>query len=537
MDVSYASMHLLQRLDLSANRITRLSGDHLDAIRALPLRSLSLAGCSLDELHEDALANLINLTSLTLADNPIPVNQLSQALSGLGPDNHLISLNLNGVALINASAGMFEALVRLEALSMSQCSLSHIEEGIFDVLTDLRAVHLQSNNLHAVDNINSLLQLHHLDLSNNFISELNISYLYNLEVVDLSNNTFQSLPSNFITNTTNLRILNLRHNDITRISYDTFSGVSVLHLDLSYNRLTTLDSAGSYSCTTLDVSHNLINDVKPAALKDVSTSLRHLDLSHNNITYFNTTQTFPNMHELQRLDLSYNKLGSNLFWRKSSPEQHQVYDSQLLFNGLGSLLILDLSANNISFLSAQSMHSFRHLTALYLRHNPIVDVRGLRLDKLTALLQLDLSDNHISTLDAHGLLALDYLQAVDLAYNPFYCDCGAMPLIHWLNRTRVSVLGISDHLQYRCAEPDGTSGRYLLSYQADEEQCLVSVHDVRWDLTLFAITVASVLLATALSTLFIYCSRLCQCVKALHYRWQVRYREVSAVEFHQDQKV
>ena len=537
MDISYASMNKLHRLDLSSNRIKRLTAAHFYAIRTLPLRSLSLAGCSLDDVHEETFNNFINLTSLTLADNPIPVIQLTVALSGLGPDTRLISLNLNGIALMNASVCMFESLGRLEALSMAQCSLASIDSEIFDILIDLRTLHLENNNLHSI-NINNLMELHHLDLSNNFISTLNISNLYNLETIDLSNNTLQKLPPYFMVNATYVRILKLRHNYISEIDRLTFLGVQIVHLDLSYNRLITIDSFGSYSCTTLDISHNHISVVQPAALIPVSTSIRNLDLSHNNITYFNTTEIYPNMITLKRLDISYNKLGSNVSWHRTLLENNESQNdvSQLLFNGLRNLLILDLSANNISHLGAKTMHTFRHLTTLYLRHNSIVDILALRLDTLTTLLQLDLSANHISTLDAHALLALDYLQAVDLAYNPFCCDCGVIPLIRWLNRTRVSVLGVSDHLQYRCKEPPKASGKYLLTYRTDEVQCIAKVHDIRWDLTLFAIAVAAVLIATALSTLIIYCGRLWQCIKALNYRWQVRYREVSAVEFHQDQK-
>ena len=537
MDISYASMIRLQRLDLSANRIRRLTADHLDSIRSLPLRSLAMSGCSLAEISSDAFTNLINLTSLTLADNPISAGQLNGALAGLGPDNHLISLNLNAIPLINVSANMFESLLRLESLSMSACFIRVFDEGIFNLLADLRVVHLQDNNLASIQNLNSAVYLHHIDLSNNSLTTVNVSGLNHLEQLDLSNNYISTIPRHFITNATNLRMLSLQHNLISQISPNAFSYVNILHLDLSYNRLVIFDSWGSFSCDTVDISHNTVTVVTPAAFRAVSVSLRHLNLSYNNISFFNESHSFPNMGQLRRLDLSYNKLGNSRD-DISSRQGSDIMDASMLCSGLNSLQILDLSANNISFLDASTTHAVKHLTALYLRHNSIVDVLALRLDKLPSLLQLDLSANRISALDAHALLALDYLQAVDLAYNPFVCNCALVPFQRWLNRTRVTVLGFADRIQYRCTDPSSKEIDISLTlYRPRPESCVPRLHDVRWDLTLFAITVASVLVATALSTLCVYCSRICQCMKALHYRWQVRYREVSAVEFHQDQKV
>jgi len=86
LDESFAAMLSLRYLDLSRNRIHYVASDDFSAVAGtgVPLEILSLVECGLVQIDENAMADLVNLTSLGLANNPLQQDTMTAALGRIG---------------------------------------------------------------------------------------------------------------------------------------------------------------------------------------------------------------------------------------------------------------------------------------------------------------------------------------------------------------------------------------------------------------------------------------------------------------------
>ena len=518
LDPSYSSLPVFRHLDLSGNRLRTLGVFHLDALRGGPMQWLGMSGCGLLHIAQNALGGLANLTALSLAYNSLMPGTLAAALQGLGNTSHLLQLDLANMPLRELSYNMVGHLTALEVLDMSNCSLESVQEGSLAGLSHLHTLHLHSNRISFLNDTAYMMSLRRLNLSHNLLSQISLHRGVALEWLDLSHNQLRGLPSHWLSQCDSLRLIDLSHNHLASIHTHAFHRVTLHTLKLDYNQLTVLHSFGMMKLRALHLSHNLLAVIARNTFDQFSDTLEELDVSYN---FF---QSLPNNHfadfvTLLRLSLSHNQLGRWL----------SLHPNCSFFSSLGHVQVLNLAHNNISTLPRSLCSRLSHLTSLYLGSNRVHNMADLCLSQLISLAKLDLSSNMLTAVDPSPLWSLTYLETVDLRANPFHCSCDLSSFLHWLNVTHVNIAGLAEGLGYVCHTPTALAGLPILHYTPPPASCRPH-HTINQDLTLFGITVAAVVGLTILVTLVAYYCNVCQVLKSLHYRWQIRYRSVSGIE-------
>jgi len=259
LDESYAFMMSLRYLDLSRNRIHYLASDDFDEVAGtgVPLEILSLVECGLVQIDEDALADLVNLTSLGMANNPLQQDTMTAALGRIGrrrpgnwsydgqkphvadveeynsracpiSDSQLIRLDISEVILSNLTVDAVGGFSRLVVLDASYCELKHVDPHLFDCLSELETLHLEGGRLERLDNLHALRRLRRLHLQENRLTTaVDLHGIDGLESIDLSRNRIESIPSHWLSGTRGLQVVNLSHNLITAIEPEAFHEVDL----------------------------------------------------------------------------------------------------------------------------------------------------------------------------------------------------------------------------------------------------------------------------------------------------------------------
>ena len=273
---SFCNLLTLNRLDLSANRLSDLS-------KLVP-----------------TLQKLSSLQSLQLNDNNITAIPSPNAFGYL-PTLFVLDLSGNGIDYISPSA--FNGLLQLNSLNLSRNHLGSLEEKVFQGLTSLRTLDISFSGLLKIENrtytcLEDLLSLENLHLQGNNISQLTSRSLpsspwtpFNIRYLDLSFNYLDSVKT--ATGFETIRELNLSHNRIRTLNVNVFGNMTALtSLDLSHNRLTNVPSG----------SFRLLNSTQVVILE-------RLNLSSNKIRDVSGTELV-NLPFLKNVDLRFNSIGN-----------------------------------------------------------------------------------------------------------------------------------------------------------------------------------------------------------------------------------
>lgn len=244
----------------------------------------------------------------------------------------------------------------------------------------------------------SLPNLTYLDLSYNKIDlayDNAFKELKKLQVLDLSHNAhyFKAYGIthnlNFIKNLPVLRVLNMSHNSINTLTTKQMHSKSLAELQFTYNSLGILwkERDGSYktlftnltNLTILDISHNFISKIPYNVYEYLPRNLTKICISHNSLTDFSWGK-LKIFHQLQILDLSFNSL-SHVTGINSSNTQ--------------SLTFLDLSHNHISQLENGFLKGPLSLRTLSLSYNKltIINQSSFQLGSENKILTLHLDKN------------------------------------------------------------------------------------------------------------------------------------------------
>ena len=520
LDESYSDMLSLQHLDLSKNHIYKIDASDFASIRGIPLEILLLSDCGIVMIDPLALQGMDNLTFLSFSRSPIQMSTLEQVFANIGNASKMARLELSEMQLPNVTSAMLGMFHHLLIIEMKNSEVEHFDPAIFDHLTNIETLHLEHNQIRRLDNIAASKKLRRLHLQRNHLRGLELVNLPDLEYVDLSQNNITDLPTDWLRASDTLNILNVSHNRIRSIQVDTFNKVTLHTLDLSYNRLVSIHRYGLVKLRNLDLSHNQLNYITDNAFDDLDKTIEELDLSYNNFTRF-PSHTFHDFISLQRLYLRHNQLGEA--FRRGTQGN--------LFHSLGHLQVLDLSYNGITVLPHQQFQYLHHLTTLFLTGNKIMDLADLSLPDMSSLAKLVVSNNMLPSVETHALSKLEYLEVADLSNNPYQCTCNLMPFLHWLNTTLVTVLNIKNYNKYTCNFPPNKSGWYIREYHPSQMECVQPDNAMSQNFVIFAVISGSVAALVAIMALIFYYGQVCHRIKSLHYRWQIRYREVSGVEF------
>ncbi|CAG7734580.1 unnamed protein product [Allacma fusca] len=389
----------LRVLDLSQNQ---LQGSWISSgvfSKLYRLLHLNLSHNQFTHFGPTTFTDLFTLQSLDLSYNLIStlVDSPFQSLTTL------LSLNLAHNRLTTIGPLTFKGLLSLQKLSLDYNDISSVDSISFGNSSEISDLSIVRNQLEKIPaGISKLRKLRTLDLGENRIDLLEDSSLMGLEQLyglRLAGNLIPEIQKGFCSHTPKLRALNLASNLIQKIFAPSFGACpelrvlrldsnklevfepalqlelpNLLWLNVSGNGLRWLDYASlPRQLEWLDVSRNLLGNLKDDFRRSTLPRLRVLDLSFNNLTELDPLSV--------PMGLEVIKAGFNRIQKVAGDT----------FGGVGRLRRVELQGNQLSKLD---------LKALRL---PIIAPENLNKSPLVELF---------------------------LAGNPFLCDCD----MEWLTR-------------------------------------------------------------------------------------------------------
>lgn len=346
----------------------KLRKSSLDALQTTHLQILKIAQSGIKEIQDGAFSHLSELKHLDLSHNSI--SQLEpRSFEGI---EGLVTLNLSQNHISDLGLALTK-LVNLEKLDISLNSLKGIPEGTFTNLSALTYLNLDGTpvrKLHARSfcGLSTLEELSMSDCSINHIDDEVFSCLPQLVTLNLGHNNLQNLPPAVaLSGHKFLHFVSFDHNEISNLKSKGLKGLNLHKLDLSYNRIQELgpETFSEASLTHVDLSHNLLLTISPITFTPISLQLSILSLAENPLRNLPASM-FSSLGALTVLNLTACQL--------SSLPRDAVA-------GLVSLKQFDLSHNNIHSLSEDTLNLLDNVEELVLSGNPWVcdcSIRALR---------------------------------------------------------------------------------------------------------------------------------------------------------------
>ncbi|XP_057677755.1 transforming growth factor beta activator LRRC32 [Corythoichthys intestinalis] len=455
----------VQALDLSHNQLQNLSrntlADHTNLSR------LDLHSNKIHFIQPGLFEAMNDLKVLDLSGNRLDV--FAQAKIQIGTLSAVESLDLSGNGLYTGMSDFFLSdSPSLEELSLSSNSITKIAQNTFRGALSLRRISLHNNVILEIEDgaFDSLVGLSELDLSMNSIACITDFNLSRLRVLNLSRNSLELFQSPSSDEPYRLTFLDLSENKLLYFPLLPVNNV-ILHLDLSRNRLQSVDASDSAETKMpmtalkhlrhLDLSYNQLTGLPQSFFRTMS-ALEVLNVSNNCVTSFSVTEKdllltakIVNLsyNSLQRLSLREGTLLAleELFLQGNalSTLAHQTFQRLprlnflrleennlrvcasetkpdenppgcVLFSSVPKLKILYLSENNLKSLPCRAFAD-TPLSLLDLSVNPGIEMHQDSLAGLEhSLVQLLLRENNISRLNA-DMSSLRSLKLVDLSTN------------------------------------------------------------------------------------------------------------------------
>lgn len=476
---SLNSLPALEILDLSDNLLTEFPKKCLYEIKNLKI--LNLAHNKFRNLHQitDILFPHHILDQLNLNANPIEV-----CFSGVRiPLTRQLFFADSNIHFINATSIIFTAseqcfvdvncrilemseqhwttLRTLDVSSQLQLSVHSSALKVFTNLTMLNLNQARLPDLFASWLMNSA-QVSYLNLSHALILNMEENWRYCSEYLQWLDISYMNLKELYINGSCNLRYLKATDNALHKVVIAT---TSLQSLFLDRNNLTSwitlppgiaLSQLQTFSISSnkiaflpdgsvthypqlqhLDLSKNLISNLSSRSFPSVGMQIRSLNISHNRLKSF----VHPVLPSLILLDLSYNELTDlDPHLLKGLPMLQYFYltHNRRIFSRCNSfcwlssldqlfnLIDLDLSSCRLDFVP--NLSQFPALRRLDLSRNNIYLLDASLLPK--NLISLDASNNHIHSIANFTTMRLKNLKDLNLAKNPLNCECKLSELIY-----------------------------------------------------------------------------------------------------------
>ncbi|XP_060906893.1 trophoblast glycoprotein-like [Labrus mixtus] len=238
---------------------------------------------------------------------------------------------------------------------------------------------------------------------------------------------------------------------------------------VSTDLLTVPEKIPGYSRNVI-IKGNNIHQIGPNAFTELE-NVTNIILSNNRITEM-ASHSFSALLYLRFLDLSGNTLAlihpealsipgsplQELNLSRSLQNYTALTDltTALRWGGLGGLLHLDLSGNNLALLPPGMFSHLPNLQQLLLANNSLVAVYSGTFSGMNHLQVLDLTHNDFRTFRDDALQEVEKLGNIRilLGDNPYTCSCEIREFVSWLNESRAQV----DVEAVRCTSPSKLSG-------------------------------------------------------------------------------
>ncbi|XP_069731703.1 leucine-rich repeats and immunoglobulin-like domains protein 2 [Phaenicophaeus curvirostris] len=299
-------------------------------------------------------------------------------------------------------------------------------------ITLLSLVHNTIPEINA-EQLQVYLSLENLDLSSNLISEIKASSFprMQLKYLNLSNNRITTLEAGCLDNlSSSLMVVKLNRNRISVIPPKIFKLPHVQFLELKRNRIKTVESLtfqGLESLKSLKMQRNGISRLMDGAFFGLG-NIEELELEHNNLTEVNKGWLY-GLRTLQQLYVSQNAISriSPDAWEfcQRLSELDLSYNQltrlkESAFVGLGLLEKLNLGDNRISHIADGVFRGLTNLRMLDLRNNEIswaIEDANEAFVGLSRLNKLILQGNQIKSITKKAFSGLEGLEHLDLSNN------------------------------------------------------------------------------------------------------------------------
>ncbi|XP_015126980.1 chaoptin [Diachasma alloeum] len=353
---TFYTFRQLRYINLESNRLHYLPDKIFQADRHQELRDVKFGYNFLEAIPEGTFQNLTELRSLDLTGNRI----------------HYLS------------SGTIDNCPKLVTVSLAYNRISGMHKSALHGLSSLRFLHLEFNDLTALD-LDAIVESggleFSLNVSYNSISVINYEYgLANLTSLDLACNNITQLAGDIYDGLPNLRSLDLRGNYLTAVHPGTFALLHLETLNLRDNRLETLRKQafhGAPSLQILDLSGNILSQLSTGQFRNLK-NLRILNLSNNRIR--SLPRDIFEGTRVESLDLSGNRIN--------------IIPSQAFLEIGYTLRDLNLGENFVEHLDATTFPTSQ-LNSLNLASNRLTILPDNSFVSLSKLLSLNLSANHL----------------------------------------------------------------------------------------------------------------------------------------------
>ncbi|XP_063555218.1 leucine-rich repeats and immunoglobulin-like domains protein 2 isoform X3 [Gorilla gorilla gorilla] len=354
-----------------------------------------------------------------------------RALSGLlPPDTAILDLSHNRLSNWNIS---------LESQTLQEVKMNYNE------LTEIPYFGEPTSNITLLSLVHNIIPeinaqalqfypaLESLDLSSNIISEIKTSSFprMQLKYLNLSNNRITTLEAGCFDNlSSSLLVVKLNRNRISMIPPKIFKLPHLQFLELKRNRIKIVEGLtfqGLDSLRSLKMQRNGISKLKDGAFFGLN-NMEELELEHNNLTRVNKGWLY-GLRMLQQLYVSQNAI------ERISPDAwefcQRLSELDLSYNqltrldesafvGLSLLERLNLGDNRVTHIADGVFRFLSNLQTLDLRNNEIswaIEDASEAFAGLTSLTKLILQGNQIKSITKKAFIGLESLEHLDLNNN------------------------------------------------------------------------------------------------------------------------
>ncbi|XP_068134771.1 toll-like receptor 3 [Hyperolius riggenbachi] len=273
-----------------------------------------------------------------------------------------------------------------------------------------------------------------LDLSHNRLKKLpaaNLSRYDQLEHLDVGYNTLHIIEPVLCEKLPALKILNLQHNEFTKIPEKTFVCANLLELYLNSNGIKEITGnpfKDLQSLQVLDMSHNKMASTVLGDTKQLP-NLTKLFFSHNLISALKTDDfAFLGNNSVQMLDLSNNlvrQINTGCFQPLKNlttlvmanmtlgPDLTEQLCTELAATEIEDLILVNTQLSKISSTTFKGL-AFKNVASLDISKNRISKIENGSFVHLQSLSFLNLEENDVSYLNSDAFKGLSNVKSLNL---------------------------------------------------------------------------------------------------------------------------